>query len=168
MSMGFDKNVCVNAIKAVKSEDLEVIMNYIITHLEELNTPIKKETDIDTEIINNIKSILPLPDKVIIKALKETHNNSDQAIEWLFNHPDAEKEILEEEKDNSDKIEPLKSCPKYKLSNVIAHRGTSVMCGHYVAMNHIDDKWYLYNDDEIVVHPNPPIGEGYIFIYSSQ
>lgn len=186
MDFGIERNIAINAIKILNVNDAEVIMNYIFEHMDELSQPNNttnastsesSSNDVPIELINSISEICPeYSIGVIKKALKECKNNCDEAIGWIYSHPEAEAEVIKEEKENenskfipiNDKIKPLESPPHYVLSSVIAHRGTSVMCGHYVDMNKIDGKWYLYNDDNIVIHQSPPLGEGYIYIYSDE
>ena len=69
-------------------------------------------------------------------ALKETGQDVERAVDWLFNHPDepivdpaeeapAAEEDEKEEKESGD--------PLYELFGVVQHRGTSIGSGHYVA-----------------------------------
>lgn len=185
VEFGIERDIAINAIKILNVDNAEVIMNYIFEHMDELSQPNTTNTetntgstdDIPLNLINTVKEICPgFSDGVIKKALKECKSNCDEAIGWIYSHPEAETEVLAEEKEKeksksipvNDKIKPLEEPPHYNLRSVIAHRGTSVMCGHYVDMNKIDGKWYLYNDDNIVIHPSPPLGEGYIYIYSDE
>lgn len=103
-----------------------------------------------------------------IKALKETDNNMERAVEWIFNHPgDLGGEINEEEPGNAqDEAANLTNgSPKYKLVAFISHMGTSHMVGHYVCHILKDGKWVIYNDSKVALSQNPPKGLGYLYLY---
>jgi ubiquitin carboxyl-terminal hydrolase 5/13 len=58
----------------------------------------------------------------------------EMAVEWLFSHPDdpgdtaASSVPMPEDVDLTVTVQP-----KYRLHAVVAHKGSSTHCGHYVA-----------------------------------
>lgn len=58
---------------------------------------------------------------------------------------------------------------KFKLRCIVAHKGTSIHCGHYVVYLEKKGKWYLYNDEKVVelegsISTNQDAAMGYIFL----
>ncbi|KAI3630201.1 hypothetical protein MIR68_011636 [Amoeboaphelidium protococcarum] len=119
-------------------------------------------------------------------ALKQTSGNVEAAVEWLFSNPDAplqdDNDEVEQQQETSaastsgsssqypDRFKNLGS--KYRLHAVIAHKGSNVNSGHYVAyvrykqpegqLNSVtstndkpqkvvnDGEWVLFNDEKVV------------------
>lgn len=90
-------------------------------------------------------------------SLEETDGNVGLALEWLFN---GGVKTAKAKKTDGDGI--------YELIGFISHKGRSAVCGHYVATIKRNDKWVLYNDEKVCVHPEsdpPEFGRGYIYLY---
>ena len=109
-----------------------------------------------------------------IKALKETDNNLERAVDWIFNHPgDMGGDDPEEAAEGSEANEAADASnsnltngsPKYKLVAFISHMGTSHMVGHYVCHILKEGKWVIYNDSKVALSQNPPKGLGYLYLY---
>ena len=112
------------------------------------------------------------------KALKETDNNMERAVEWIFSHPnDLGTEPEEDEQpevggaaggsgSNVANNENLTNGqPNYKLVAFISHMGSSHMVGHYVCHILKDGKWVIYNDSKVALSQNTPKGLGYLYLY---
>jgi ubiquitin carboxyl-terminal hydrolase 5/13 len=104
------------------------------------------------------------------KALLETGNDPNRAVEWLFSHPDddgtttntetSSSSTSNENKKKSEESLGSNLLPaKYRLKSFISHKGPSVHSGHYVS--HVwtgqADKtgqgkgsWVLFNDEKVV------------------
>lgn len=123
----------------------------------------------DPEALVNLTS-MGMPEKKCVKALRETGNNVERAIDWIFSHPDDDgsEDIGGAVKDGGqtsrrDKLS--NGTPKYKLVAIISHIGSSVHVGHYVCHLLIDGKWTIFNDEKVALSENPPKSLGYLYLY---
>lgn len=113
-----------------------------------------------------------------IRGLKETDNNVERAVDWIFNHPDE----LAAGPMETDEPYPVSGAvggavvdatpttfrdgsEKYKLVAFISHMGSSTMCGHYVCHIRKDDKWVIFNDNKVAVSAHPPKELAYLYLY---
>ncbi|XP_039614509.1 ubiquitin carboxyl-terminal hydrolase 13 isoform X1 [Polypterus senegalus] len=132
-----------------------------------------------------ILTSMGFPRNQAIRALKETNNNLERALDWIFTNPNGEEEseaasdIAENEGNtNSNDVltsnvadsEPtgprVRDGPgKYELIAFISHMGTSTMCGHYVCHIKKEGRWVLYNDHKVSLSERPPKDLGYIYFY---
>jgi ubiquitin carboxyl-terminal hydrolase 5/13 len=111
-----------------------------------------------------------------IKALKETDNNMERAVDWIFNHPNdlGGDDVVEEQPVGagasgvSHVVDLTNGQPKYKLVAFISHMGTSHMVGHYVCHILKDGKWVIFNDSKVALSQNPPKGLGYLYLYQRE
>lgn len=115
-----------------------------------------------------------MPEKKCIKALKETDNNTERAVDWIFSHPDDDGTMAEEGSSGgsnpaggaSSKTKSLTNGePKYELTAFISHMGTSTLVGHYVCHIKKDGRWVIFNDKKVALSENPPKGLGYLYLY---
>jgi ubiquitin carboxyl-terminal hydrolase 5/13 len=91
------------------------------------------------------------------------------AVEFLFSNPGTTGDSEESQADNG------KTCnkpanlggpvPEYRLVGIIAHKGPSTHCGHYVAYVYHEDKWILFNDSKVVHAPSPDTKDAYVYIF---
>ena len=115
------------------------------------------------------------------KALRETDNNLERAMEWIFSHMDdeGEDEEMTQEKGNTGDIEKqLYKDDKpglYNLKSFITHLGSSVHAGHYVAhVNKARDSetaepaWVYFNDAKVAVTNDAPFGKGYMYFFTKK
>eukprot|EP00163_Fabomonas_tropica_P027949 TRINITY_DN5539_c0_g1_i2.p1 TRINITY_DN5539_c0_g1~~TRINITY_DN5539_c0_g1_i2.p1 ORF type:complete len:400 (-),score=117.81 TRINITY_DN5539_c0_g1_i2:159-1358(-) len=111
-------------------------------------------------------------DKQAAKALRETGNNVERAVDWLFSHPDDNGEddpapagAAAAAGDNK----PASGRPgsaKYKLVGYISHKGTSVHCGHYVAHVLKEEGWTLFNDNKVALRADDATQhQGYVYFF---
>jgi len=108
-------------------------------------------------------------------GLRNTDNNMERAVDWIFSHPDGEDPQPMEtggEGEGSSKARELERLndgqPKYELDAFISHMGPSNHSGHYVC--HIRDKqdpskWVIFNDNKVAESVNPPKELGYLYLY---
>lgn len=114
------------------------------------------------------------------KALKETQNNTERAVDWIFSHTDELDSIAMGEATGESTIDPAPDTAagastsgtqyrdgtgKYKLVAFISHMGTSSQVGHYVCHILKDGQWVIFNDNKVAISQNPPKELGYLYLY---
>ncbi|CDH49949.1 ubiquitin carboxyl-terminal hydrolase 14 [Lichtheimia corymbifera JMRC:FSU:9682] len=168
MAMGFPRNRCMRALINTGNNGAEVAMNWLFEHMEDpgIDDPIEASGDsgaVSEEQINLLCG-MGFSAQQAKKALKETNNDPERAVDWLFSHPDE----TGEEEDSAaaaatgtpgDNNPPF----NYSLRSFVSHKGTSVHCGHYVAHVLKNGEWVLFNDNKVAVSPKPPVGEAYVY-----
>ncbi|CAG8563601.1 127_t:CDS:10, partial [Paraglomus occultum] len=166
--MGFPEIRCKKALIATGNRDAETALNWIFGHMD--------DPDIDAPIQTSKaagQSASEPPEAVVlnmmdmgfsrpraIKALKETNNNPERAIEWLFNHTEESMETENTAQQFGDSTLPA----NYVLQCVVSHKGTSVHCGHYVAHVQEDGQWVFFNDEKVVATSGPTHNEAYFYL----
>lgn len=139
--MGFPRNRCEKALHATGNSDANAAMEWLFQHME--------DADIDEPLVLSGASGVPDtadPEKIETlgamgfgppqarQALKETGGDMERAVEWLFNHPDAQGDFEGDAPAASDappKEPPGKSDlpAEFQLNSIICHKGTSVHTG---------------------------------------
>ncbi|GME81521.1 unnamed protein product [Ambrosiozyma monospora] len=162
LSMGFPEQRCKRALYNTGNEsNAEVAMNWLFAHMDDpdIDSPFEvptttssnskksdpnqaKESDIETLVSMGFTS------KLSNKALVLNNHNVEQAVDWLFSHPDddgvlpapaADGVAAGNEVSKEEKISTLEhdsgalTHSKYHLKAVICHKGGSIHSGHYVA-----------------------------------
>ncbi|KAI9271509.1 hypothetical protein BDA99DRAFT_297871 [Phascolomyces articulosus] len=169
MAMGFPENRCKRALLNTGNNGAEIAMNWLFEHMEDpgIDDPLPSQaasggaSGPSEEQIGILceMGFTPLQAK---KALKETSNDPQRALDWLFSHPD---ETGEESDETTPKESPGDANPpfNYIVKSFVSHKGTSVHCGHYVAHVFKEGQWVLFNDNKVAVSPKPPMGEAYLY-----
>ncbi|KAI8096857.1 uncharacterized protein BX664DRAFT_292039 [Halteromyces radiatus] len=174
MAMGFGLNRCKRALFNTGNNGAEIAMNWLFEHME--------DPDIDDPLETNTNQSSgtqePSADQITTlcemgfapaqakKALRETNNETERALDWLFNHPDDQGEEQDEFQGSNEIMAGDDSPPfNYIIKSFVSHKGTSIHCGHYVAHVLKDGQWTLFNDNKVALSPNPPIGEGYLYFF---
>uniref|UniRef100_A0A182W997 Ubiquitin carboxyl-terminal hydrolase n=1 Tax=Anopheles minimus TaxID=112268 RepID=A0A182W997_9DIPT len=125
-------------------------------------------------------------DRQATKALKETGNNTERAVDWIFSHTD-ELDSMAIDDATSDSVATAAAASaggadsgatgskqgssyrdgtgKYKLVAFISHMGTSAQVGHYVCHILKDGQWVIFNDNKVAISQNPPKELGYLYLY---
>ncbi|KAF7760323.1 hypothetical protein Agabi119p4_10999 [Agaricus bisporus var. burnettii] len=176
LMMGFPEIRCQKALLATGNSNADMALNWLLNHSE--------DPDIDAPILapagsgGGVMQSLPEPPEELVsmladmgftgmqakKALRQTDNNMERAVEWLFSHPDddgSEAPPQTSSQRESKTIYGIQDVPvRYRLKAFISHKGPSVHSGHYVA--HIrkpfvenrgeggDGDWVLFNDEKVV------------------
>ncbi|KAI9207417.1 uncharacterized protein BJ171DRAFT_492677 [Polychytrium aggregatum] len=178
MSMGFPEIRCQKACLATGGQDAEVAMNWLFEHMDDadIDDPIRTESggsvqpaEGDVQMLCDM-GFTPAQAR---RGLKETNNNVERAVDWLFSHAgELDQPAQDEEMPSADRAVAADDRPaNYRLVGFISHRGTSTGCGHYIA--HIlkeDGQWLIFNDNKVAKVPDihKAVGEGYIYVYQRQ
>ena len=104
------------------------------------------------------------------KALKNTDNNVERAVDWIFSHPD---DVGGDDDDADVTAAPSAAAtpnltdgpPTYRMKAIISHMGNSHLVGHYVAHILKGGQWVIFNDEKVSLSENPPKGMGYLYLY---
>lgn len=184
MDMGFPLEGCKRAVYNTReTNDYESAANWACTHMEDsdFSSPFalptqatKKETKPNVYNEESLNSIISMgfTKPQAIKALDATDNNIERAIDWIFSHTDELMEATSSDEPTTATIneEANKSNYRdgsgvYKLVAFISHMGTNANVGHYVAHILKDDKWVIYNDENVSLSENPPKDLAYLYFY---
>lgn len=181
--MGFTLEACKKAVYFTNNAGTEPATNWIMQHLTDadLNDPFvipgTQSSSSSTpafvpneDAIENITG-MGFTRAQAIKALKETSNNVERAVDYIFSHAgelDSE-EPMDISASPSQPATPLETyrdgTGNYKLVAFISHMGTSASVGHYVCHILKDNRWVLFNDEKVALSENPPKGLGYLYLY---
>ncbi|KAG4090772.1 ubiquitinyl hydrolase [Neocallimastix lanati (nom. inval.)] len=176
MEMGFSRNRCIRAVMATDNNGAEVAMNWLFERMDDpsLDDPIEKKSKKNnggvTADAQNIALLVDMGfnSTKVEKALIETNNNIERAIDWLSSHFEDDIELTSDQ-NTSDKIDEDANDnkpAKYELIGFVTHMGTSAQCGHYVVHLRRDNKWYLYNDEKVVkVMEDLPTENAYMYLF---
>ena len=183
MSMGFSKNRSIRSLQKTGNAGAEVAMEWLFSQMDDasLDDPLPapsapKASSIPMELIENLQS-MGFTAPQARKALRLSSNNIEAAVEWLFSNSDDPGEQYSTSAASTAVSAPAEpgSSPQYNLHAVIAHKGTSTACGHYVAyVKHSKLGWVLFNDEKVVKVPAKLLFEvegadlGYIFIWRNK
>lgn len=168
-AMGFSRVRSEKALFNTGNSDVEQAMNWLFAHMEDpdIDTPItlagnKPSGAEPTNEQISMLSAMGFTNAQSKKALKETQNDVERAIEWLFSHPDDMGDGDEEMTGTSGGSEGPKEIPgtsgtpaEFELHSIVCHKGRSIHSGHYVAFirKHLEGEgrtWVLFNDEKVV------------------
>jgi len=166
LAMGFPHVRSQNALIQTKNQGVEVAMNWLIEHLDDPNADIppgQPQGNVSLDLVNSLCD-MGFTAAQARKALLETHNNMERAVEWLFSHPDDtgiqdNGDIVPHNNAQQQQDVPMDvdaNDGNYVLRAIVSHRGTSVHCGHYVAHARLtpptedDPTWVLFNDEKVM------------------
>lgn len=176
--MGFSRNRCIRAIRATDNNGAEVAMNWLFEKMDDpsLDGPLEEESNNKSGVVPDEGNKALLIDmgfnsSKVEKALIETKNDIERAIDWLSSHLEDDMEINSEQNDsstsNDNETDPEDNKPSdYELIGFITHMGTSAQCGHYVVHLRHDGEWILYNDEKVVkADDEMPVSNAYMYIF---
>lgn len=179
ISMGFPEIRCKRALIKTNHSGAETAMSWLFEHMEDadIDAPLESIANAPTFSENDISSLVDMGFTAAQakRALKETGNEMQRAVDWLFSHS-GDSEVTETGGPIS-KIGQLhlileydSNPAKYELFAFISHRGTSAHCGHYVAYIKKAVGWVLFNDNKVVLVPDIKkyVSDAYIYIYRRQ
>ncbi|TPX64195.1 hypothetical protein SpCBS45565_g06069 [Spizellomyces sp. 'palustris'] len=172
MAMGFPEVRCTKAILATGNNGAEIAMSWLFEHMDDpdIDTPVSHSARNSGASEAEIKQLTDMgfTEGQAKRALKETDNNMERAVDWLFSHADAMDADDTGTSATGTTTQPDTRPAKYRLTAFISHKGTSAHCGHYVAHVYRDGRWVLYNDNKVVEVPDvgKAVGEAYMYFYS--
>jgi ubiquitin carboxyl-terminal hydrolase 5/13 len=143
MNFGFARAQCVRALQNVGT--VEAAVDWIVEHPMEQSPAVLQVME------------MGFSEDEAREALEESQGNVALAIEWLFG-PRVKRGAVT----RSD------GAGVYELVAFAQHKGSSALCGHYVANVKRDGKWILYNDEKVHIYPDdmpPQFGKGYLFLF---
>lgn len=183
IEMGFTKDACKRALFRTKSNNVEIALNWLFEHQEDpdFNAPIERELQRNAgkktgkskfkASSTGIEAItsMGISQDHAIRGLKETNNNVELAIEWIFmNSEELNRPNIESfnESDDDDTDSGFKDGnEKYQLIAFISHMGSSTQSGHYVCHIMKEGRWVIHNDNKIAISEHPPIDLAYMYLY---
>lgn len=167
MNMGFPQNACKRALYFTQNSSLEFAMAWIMDHISDsdfadpfMPPGLEKHSD---DFVPNMEALpmimgMGFTHSQAVKALKNTNNDIERAVDWIFSHQD--------ELDNPAPAPEFKDGDSnYKLVAFISHMGTSSMVGHYVVHILKEGRWVIFNDNKVALSENPPKELGYLYLY---
>jgi len=177
VDMGFAREGCRRAVFNTGNSGVEAAMGWVMDHMgdPDFSSPFTpggpktngvKKCTAGEEVIAMVMS-MGFERVQAEMALRNTDNNVERAIEWIFSHPDGEEPVAEAaggSQENNCQVSD--GAPRYELSAFISHMGSSSHSGHYVC--HIKDKegrWVIFNDNKVAVSMKPPKELGYLYLY---
>ena len=178
VEMGFALEGCKKAVFHTNNAGVEAAMNWVMEHMEDadFSSPFVNPTLPREAFVPSSEGLSSLMDMSFtraqaVRALKETGNNVQRAVDWIFNHDITD--IVEEEAPGPAPVaasggdhEPgHPTGTKYKLVAFISHMGTSTLVGHYVCHILKEGRWVIYNDSKVAFSEHPPKGMGYLYLY---
>lgn len=194
MDMGFSLDGSQRAaFNTRETNNLETAVNWAMTHMEDadFNAPFqlpkpksaaaKKPAPAGAKSYNEdaIASIISFgfTRKQAMKALDATGNNLERAADWVFTHPD---ELMDVDEGSAPAPSAASTsggtasatpagfrdgCERYKLVGFVSHMGSNANVGHYVAHLLKDDRWVIFNDENVALSENPPKDLAYLYLY---
>merc|ERR1719447_2767846 len=177
MDMGFALDGCKRAVYNTGNSGVEAAMAWVMDHMADPDfadpfTPPgsgggskKKKCTAGDEVIGMVMS-MGFSREQAEMGLRNTDNNVERAIEWIFSHPDGEEPSPDVPATNNTFGDVKDGNSRYELAAFISHMGTSSHSGHYVC--HIKDKegrWIIYNDNKVALSVTPPRELGYLYLY---
>ncbi|CAO1382523.1 unnamed protein product [Diamesa serratosioi] len=179
VDMGFPIEACKKAIFFTKNCGLEAATNWIMQHISDadFNAPFVPPgiESVKTTFVPDESGLMMLTGMGFstaqaTKALKETGNNTERAVDYIFSHQD-ELDVLDEVPIEQSSV-PISNNKayrdgnsKYRLVAFISHMGSSSQVGHYVCHILKNNQWTIFNDNKVAISQNPPKDLGYLYLY---
>ena len=118
MDMGFARDGCRRAVYNTGNAGVEAAMNWVMEHMgdpdfgDPFNPPGggaggKKKCTAGEEVVAMVMSMGFSKDQAEM-GLRNTDNNVERAIEWIFSHPDGEEPAQSEETSSDNKFADVK------------------------------------------------------------
>ncbi|XP_052861372.1 ubiquitin carboxyl-terminal hydrolase 5 [Anopheles cruzii] len=206
LGMGFPQEACKRAIFFTKNTGVEPATQWMMEHIADADFAapfVPPGTGGKTGAQPAVASFEPDPvglemlmgmgftDRQASKALRETGNNTERAVDWIFSHTD-ELDTMAIDDATFDSVATAAAAGaasgstaaqatvgtskppgpsyrdgtgKYKLVAFISHMGASAQVGHYVCHILKDGQWVIFNDNKVAISQNPPKELGYLYLY---
>jgi len=177
MEMGFSRTRAEHAAFNNKGASLPAAMDWLFARMDDpaLDKPLKapsKSTNtatpsFDEGTIQQLQQ-MGFSRSRCIRALKESENNIERSIEWLFSHMDEGEDDTPQPQATQETAVINSARGRYKLLGFVTHMGKNTDTGHYVAHIRVGDKWVLYNDLKVTESQDPPSELAYIYFYKRE
>lgn len=183
VEMGYSMDAAKRAVYYTNGTGLDAALSWLYEHQDDrdLNEPFTlDQADVagasasafspDQKALETLIN-MGLPEASALRGLRETNNNVERAIEWIFSHPDepsAAPAMVDDSAPLSESAVCRDGNEKYRLVAFISHMGSSTLCGHYVAHILKDGKWVIFNDSKVAVSERPPKELAYLYLYARQ
>ncbi|GFS18934.1 ubiquitinyl hydrolase 1, partial [Elysia marginata] len=181
MDMGFPREACKRAVFHTKNQGAEAAMNWVMEHMDDPDFAMpfeppqsnsgaasagsKAAFEANPEGLAMLMSMGFNVDQAT-KALKATNNDTERAVDYIFNHADELDQPMETEDSTTQGEAKFRDgAEKYKLVAFISHMGTSSSVGHYVCHILRNGHWVIYNDEKVALSENPPKDLAYLYLY---
>lgn len=131
--MGFPRNRCEKALHATGNSDPNAAMEWLFQHMEDpdIDTPLDlgggSGAALDTADPEKIETLgaMGFGPPQARQALKETGGDMERAVEWLFNHPDAQGDFGDAAPIQQEMIMPLQQDLSLFQGRVISLQSSS-------------------------------------------
>ncbi|XP_015787617.1 ubiquitin carboxyl-terminal hydrolase 5 [Tetranychus urticae] len=191
---GFSLDAAKRALVRTHNTGVEAALNWLLENSNnpEVNQPFYEDVDIrntapkpaidqfvpDSSALDSLIN-MGITRERATRALKETNNSVEMAIDWIFSHDESDEGLMQVDAVTVPNVtsyqqsskppgspRPLRDGnEKYKLIAIISHMGTSPMCGHYVSHILKDGHWVIFNDNKVAISQNLPKDLGYLYLY---
>ena len=186
MDMGFSMDGSKRAAyNTHELNDFEAAVNWAVSHMEDqdFNKPFElpkkqanlKQTNSFQADENSVQSIVGMgfTRQQAVKALQETKNNLERAADWIFSHIDELLNLDENVNSGASAVPVVSSTTtamrdgngKYELVAFVSHMGTNANVGHYVVHIKKDNKWCIFNDQNVTESEKPHKELAYLYLY---
>lgn len=144
MAIGFPRNRCEKALHATGNADANAAMEWLFGHMEDpdiddplviASTGLRGTGEVDAEKIEMLGA-MGFGAPQARKALRETGENVERAVEWLFSHPDDQGDFGDDadERPPADNTDAARAGSadlpaRYQLQSIVCHKGTSIHTG---------------------------------------
>jgi ubiquitin carboxyl-terminal hydrolase 5/13 len=104
-------------------------------------------------------------------ALRQTGNNMERAVDWVFSHPEgpptasAESAPTPQPRKQADLEVATDGEASYELFAMVSHIGSSALTGHYIAHVKKGGSWTIFNDEKVAFSQDPPFSMASIYFY---
>ncbi|KAJ3196803.1 hypothetical protein HK101_007634 [Irineochytrium annulatum] len=166
-AMGFPTSRAIKALEKTGNNGTEVAMAWLFEHMDDVDEDPAPGAASGGDMDLSALTDMGFTTNQAKKAMAETGNNIERAIDWLFSHAgDVDDEVVDAVEEDAPRSQ--NSSTTFNLIGFISHKGPSVHCGHYVAHLKKDDQWVLYNDNKVVAIENfkKAAAEAYIYIFA--
>jgi len=171
-TMGFGRNRCERAALAVNNSGVEAASEWLFAHMDDPSldeplapapaAPAAAGDAVPEEMVEQLMMMGFERDRCVY-ALKQTQNNAERAVDWLFSHAD---DPLPSEKPEAKAEAVVDTKPaRYRLVAFITHMGRSTGMGHYIAHVQKNGRWVKFNDNKVSLEEKPPTGGAYLYLF---
>ena len=192
MDMGFSLEGSKRAAYNTRElNDFEAAVNWAVSHMEDADfnsqfeIPKAQQKPSSVQSSNSFKAneesiqfimSMGFSRQQATKALKETNNNLERAADWIFSHTDELMNVDEGENVAENVAGASASSSQvtnnlrngngtYELVGFVSHMGTNANVGHYVVHLKKENKWYIYNDQNVFESEKAHRELAYLYLY---